>query len=276
MKKEYKMIAFDMDGTLLNKKKEVTPEIRKAMEDAVAAGKHVVVATGRAINETNEYRDIFPLLSMIVFAGGAVVYDPKKEAVVWTKQIEKSVADEIFDITQSWGVETMYYVLSEGTGITTGKQIKDMAKFNLKDYQNTFQNELVHVEDVLDYYKEESPGLEKINVFLTTGEERRKRTQELRHLPVEIAWSEASVIELTPDGVSKIDGLRVVSEALGVGIDEMIAVGDAQNDLNMIRGVGLGVAMDNAIDEVKDAADYVTSDNEHNGCAEVIYKFLLG
>lgn len=275
MNKEYKMIVFDMDGTLLNPKKQITPGVRKALEDAVNAGKHVVVATGRAINEVNEYRDIFPLLSLIVFAGGSVVFDPKKDEIIWSKQFEKKVADEIFEISYDWDIDKMYYVLSEGIGITELEQIDNMAYYHLAPYQKTFKNHIKQVPEIKNYYYKEELALEKINIFLPDAKKRPGLEQTLSHLPVAFASSEPTCMEITPEGISKIDGLRVVADHLGATFEQMITVGDASNDLTMLRVAGCGVAMGNGTDEAKEAADYVTADNEHDGCAEVIYKLLL-
>ena len=94
-------------------------------------------------------------------------------------------------------------------------------------------------------------------------------------LPVELANSEVSSLEFSPAGVNKGTGLLALAELLSIPRDATIAVGDADNDLGMLRAAGLGIAMGNANESARAVADAVVADNDHDGCAEAIRRFLL-
>ena len=100
--------------------------------------------------------------------------------------------------------------------------------------------------------------------------------ERLAGLPVELAESEDASLELSPAGADKGSGLLALAELLGIPRAATIAVGDAENDLPMLRAAGLGVAMGNATDAARAAANVVVADNDHDGCAEAIRRFLLG
>ena len=95
-------------------------------------------------------------------------------------------------------------------------------------------------------------------------------------VPVEMARSEVSSLEFSPQGVTKATGLLALADLLGIDRAATIAVGDADNDLDMLRAAGLGVAMGNANERAREAADVTVADNDHDGCAEAIRRFLLG
>ena len=103
----------------------------------------------------------------------------------------------------------------------------------------------------------------------------KERVQALA-LPVEMVDAESSSLELTAIGVDKGVGLTKLCEALGIPVSASIAVGDADNDLSVLRAAGLAVAMGNALDSVKAISDVTVADCDHDGCAEAIYKYLLG
>lgn len=118
-------------------------------------------------------------------------------------------------------------------------------------------------------------GLDKVHAIFANSEEVKAARKRLEELDVVISGSIGSNLEMNAPGVHKGEGLLILGKLLGIEREEIMACGDGGNDLEMIKTAGLGVAMDNATDEVKAAADYITCSNEEDGVAKAIEKFVL-
>ena len=116
---------------------------------------------------------------------------------------------------------------------------------------------------------------EKLNWYHRSEAARLRSLERVKDLPVEAVFAEVTYLELSPEDVSKGSGLVRLCDALGIPVSRSIAVGDSDNDLEMLRTAGLAAAMGNANETVKKTADVITSDNNHDGCAEVILRYLL-
>ncbi len=119
-------------------------------------------------------------------------------------------------------------------------------------------------------------GIEKINLYHISREASIRTSERLQGLPMERIYAETSSLELSPKGVDKGSGLLDLCRVLGIPASRAIAVGDADNDLPMIRAAGLGIAMGNANDHVLKEAQVTVGTNDEDGCAQAIDRFLLG
>ena len=132
------------------------------------------------------------------------------------------------------------------------------------------------VDDVRAFAIEHAHEVNKMNMYHATPEGRLRTQERLAHLPLDFTYAEQTSFEVTPQGVSKGTGLVDLCEVLGVPIEEAIGVGDAFNDVPMLEMAGLGVAMGNSNEAALQAADVVVGDNDHDGIAEVIDRYLIG
>lgn len=267
----YKLIALDMDGTLLREDKTISPAVKEAIAKAKAKGVKVVLSTGRPINGINRYLKELNLLEDGDIASsfnGGLVLETKSENVIYQCHMPKESFEELYTLSQQLNVHI--HALTKDAVLTPNK---DISKYSVLE---------AFINDIYLYYEDSSKliGSEdyiKI-MFIDHPEKLDKAIQQLPDWVYEkynVAKSADHFLEILPKEVDKGLGLVMLADKLGIKIEETIGVGDAGNDLNLIKSAGLGVAMGNAFDFVKEAADYVTKTNEEDGVAEVINKFIL-
>ncbi len=272
---QYQLIALDMDGTLLNSKKEISPGCREAIEKALAEGKEVVLSTGRCRPELTEFRKLIPGLRYVNCTSGAMVYDFREQRVIYSNTIDIPVVKEIFRLARK--EEAMLHILDEKS-IEQTNQLAHIDRYGMGVYKELHARVVEPHDDLYGFYMANPFPVEKINLYHQSMESRTRTKEQIQALalPVEMVDAESSSLELTATGVDKGVGLTKLCEALGIPVSASIAVGDADNDLSVLRAAGLAVAMGNALDSVKAISDVTVADCDHDGCAEAIYKYLLG
>lgn len=266
-----KMIAIDIDGTLVNSEKKVTPRVKDAITAAKATGIKVVICTGRPIT------GVKPLLAelgldgqddqyVICFGGGAT-YSTSGELIderplsyddyIDTEAVARKLnlhfhavaEDRIYTANRDIGDYTLYEsgIVSMGVSYRTPEEMK-----NIKLIKSMY----VDKPEVLD------SAIAHQEMFTPL----KKRVTFTKSAPF--------YYEANANGVNKGNALQVLTEKLGMATDNLMAIGDEANDLSMIKFAGYGVAMGNAIPEVKAVAQEVTVDNDHDGVAVVIEKMI--
>jgi len=272
---QYQLIALDMDGTLLNSKKEITPGCREAIEKALAAGKHVVLSTGRCRPELSAYREQIPGLRYVNCTSGAMVYDFQEQRELYTNRIEPELVKELFRLARK--ENAMLHILDEKS-LEQTNQLAHIDLFGMGPYKELHASVVEPHDDLYGFYMANPFPVEKVNLYYRSMESRERTKERIRtsDLPLEMVDAENSSLEITAKGVDKGVGLTRLCEALQIPIDATIAVGDADNDIRVLETAGLAVAMGNAADHIKAISDVTVADCEHDGCAEAIYQYLLG
>jgi 5-amino-6-(5-phospho-D-ribitylamino)uracil phosphatase len=241
---EIKLIALDMDGTLLNDQHDITEGNRKAIKEAQEKGVHVVLSTGRSLRKCKHHADSLSLTSYLVTVNGSEIWDDNRELV--ERNLVKSESIQwMFELTQKHKIRFW--------AITTNQNwFDDMPKE-------------IHAEEWLKFgfnIKDEMTRDKILKELEARGE-------------FELSNSTPTNIEVNPAGINKAKGLSLVCERLGIEMKNVMAVGDSLNDLAMIEAAGLGIAMGNAQEIVKKAAAWVTSTNNEDGVAAAIRKWVL-
>jgi HAD superfamily hydrolase (TIGR01484 family) len=241
-----KMIAVDMDGTLLNDQDEISTETITWLQQARQAGYIVCIATGRSMRSAAPYIAQMGLEGPFVFVNGSEVWASPTQlyqrTVMPLAHIETLRTIAITEDVWYWGYCT--------DGVYNTRQWHptptdtDWLKFG-------FQSEDL---DALARIRKQA---DKLGIF-------------------EITNSDTDNLEMNPLGIHKAAGLEQACQLLGLTLDQVVAFGDSLNDLKMIQQAGIGVAMGNAQDTVKQAADYVTASNNQHGIATFIRDHLLG
>ena len=268
MMSPYRMIALDIDGTLLNSKKEVSRETLNAVRRAADAGKTIVYCTGRAVSELEEFYSLLPEIHWAVYASGAGLYDIQKRQTFSLHGVPRAYADEILVLAKTKDI--MPQIVVGDRDVIQASHMERLDHFHMEIYRPLYERAMTLVPDVYAFAENCREDFLKINLYHADALERVRTREQLDHLPLEKAYSEVSSLECSALGINKGSGLLRLCEALGVPPEACVAVGDADNDMPMIRAAGLGVAMGNAADHVKAAADRVVSDMDHDGCAEAI------
>lgn len=272
---QYQLIAFDMDGTLLDSNKTILPSSLTAISDAVKAGKTVILSTGRCLPELREYLPQLSEVRYVNCVSGALVLDQKTNTAIYSRSLAPAVCSQILRIVKHQDV--MVHLLGETTSIIQRSHCQNMAHFGMGQYQGLFERNAEQWEDLFAQYRENPFPVAKLNLYFTDPESRQCIEQQIldEHIPVTMVHAEATSLEISAKGVSKAAGLRELCSHLNIPIAETIAVGDAPNDLEILKAAGLSIAMGNSRQEILDLADVVVSDCDHDGCAEAIYQYLL-
>ncbi|WP_432629526.1 Cof-type HAD-IIB family hydrolase [Brotaphodocola sp.] len=274
-KREYDLIAFDMDGTLLNSEKQISERTLKAIDRAVEAGKIVILNTGRGPAELKEYLPILPKVRYINGLSGGLVYDRTDNRKVYEREFSPETVRKILEIgTQE---DAMIHFLTDRS-IVQMDQWARMDHYGMGQYQAMFARVAERWENICEQYFADPFPIDKLNLYHATAEGRARTEKRLRDAGIELEMAEAETtsLELSPVGANKGSGLRALCEFLNLPVERTIAVGDADNDRQALEIAGLAVAMGNATPEIKALCDVVVADCDHDGCVEAIEKYLLG
>ncbi|HIZ46462.1 MAG TPA: Cof-type HAD-IIB family hydrolase [Candidatus Olsenella pullistercoris] len=270
----YELIAFDMDGTLLDSSKRVLPSSERAIADAADAGKTVAIASGRSPVMIELDQASLGPVRYAICCNGTVLYDLEEHRVVSSASLPREAIVAALD---ALGDEDAMIDVFQGRGFfCQPSHVDRMPEFGLGIYQPMYRATAWLVDDVRATLLDPSESYQKFIFHLTSPEARERVVAAMAGVPVEMARSEVSSLEFSPQGVTKATGLLALADLLGIDRAATIAVGDADNDLDMLRAAGLGVAMGNANERAREAADVTVADNDHDGCAEAIRRFLLG
>lgn len=265
------MIVLDIDGTLTNSKKEITPRTKETLIKIQEQGVYVAIASGRPTPGTKKVAEELELARfgnyVLSFNGGRVI-NCKTGDVVLDKTIPAEMAWELCDVARENGVGILTY---DSECALAGTEVID-EYMELEARINSIELKQVgHFRDCVDF---------SVNKCLMTGEpehlvELEKKLKEKYAGKLNIFRSEPFFLEMMPKGIDKAAVLKNFLPFLGISRDEVICCGDGYNDKTMIEFAGLGVAMANARNEVKEVADYITSSNDEDGIAEVVEKYIL-
>ena len=267
---EYKLIAVDIDGTLTNSRKEISPRTRYALLEAQAQGKKIILASGR------HPVGVYPIARdlrldsyggyIMSFNGGKIIECATDKTIV-TKLFPREFLPDIVNVLKDSNIT-----------IITWDDRRIFANSKRNDYtdieQDVLKTEMIVVEDFVSEIKFE------INKILLAGEpdeldEYQKILAKRYDGLLEVYKSAPYFLELMPLGVSKGSMLPLLLDKLGVTREELVAFGDNYNDMTMIGYAGFGVAMANGEAEVKKIANYVCESNDDDGIAETLHKFVL-
>ena len=264
----YRLIALDIDGTLLNSRKEVAPETADAIRQAVDAGKIVVFCTGRAVSELEEFMATLPEIKYAVYASGAGLLDIPARRAFALRGIPRHLADAVLAAVK--GKDVMPQIVLPEKDVIQASHMAALEHFHMGIYRPLYERAMTLVPDIYAFAETCREEMLKVNVYHADPLERVRTMERLAHLPLEKVYSEVSSLESSALGVNKGSGLLRLCEELGVPREQCLAVGDADNDIPMLRAAGLGVAMGNANEAVRAAADTVVADLDHGGCAQAI------
>ncbi|GEQ04287.1 Cof-type HAD-IIB family hydrolase [Staphylococcus gallinarum] len=281
------LIATDMDGTLLNAAHEISEENIQAIKYAQSLGITVVIATGRAFYEANTPVNQTDLKVPYICLNGAEVRDESFN-IMSTSNLNRELINRI---TEELNHEDVYYQVYTNLGIYTENPQKDLDIYidiaeragQTADVEKIKQGIQKRIDNgtlkvVENYDKiEKTPGeiVMKILAFdsdLSKIERVSRKLAESGSLAV--SSSSRGNIEITHSDAQKGIALETIAERLNIDMQNVMAIGDNLNDVSMLERVGYPVAMDNATEEVKQVAKYVTETNEQSGVGKAIMKLI--
>ena len=267
-----RLLFLDLDGTLLNDAKEITRGNREALERTLQRGHGVIITTGRplksALAQARRLGLDQPGCYTIAY-NGAMIYDWGKQGNVFTRALDIPSVIRVFEKANEIGEHIQTYdssnVLVEPRGddeaVRRYCKMVSMTHRVIGDVHTDLQEDPVKCL-VINYEKKD--GLLKMQDWIRANME-----------CMDCFFSCEQFLEVVPKGMNKGEAVKMLYGLLNVAIEDAVACGDAANDLAMLKAAGIGVAMCNGSDEVKAAADYITTrDNNHDGVAEAADKFF--
>lgn len=270
----YQLLATDIDGTLLNDQKEIPVENVNAINHALDIGKTVVISSGRCVDECRDLFRFFPKMQYAICESGACIYDIQNDQCIYLKPIDPAAVETILNYIRTKDV--MIQALGNRHMVVSKKDIEHAEHFHIAQYRYHFHENGSIVEDTYEFCRENNWYAEKICLYHTDESSREITKRQLESLPVALAFSEETSLEISPIGIDKGHGLQILCSHLGIPIEQTIAVGDSYNDLQILERCGLSVAVANARDEVKEICDVIVTDNNHAGVKEAIDTYLIG
>lgn len=273
--KKIRLIALDLDGTTFNEKKEITPAVRSAIIEALQQNVIVMPATGRPEAGLPEAFLEIPGVQYALTSNGARIIDIHTKKAVYEDKMPLSQGIEILDYMAGHGCIPDVYIDGEVFVERTAYE-QVLKNFDLGGLLPYFLKSRQPVENLREYILQKGKDIEKINLMIQEQEKRHAMIRELKErTSLSISSGLSTNIEITSATVNKGTAIVNFGKQLGIAREEIMACGDSGNDLDMIKAAGLGIAMGNATEEIKTAADDITGSNEEDGVAAAIIKFVL-
>ncbi|MBI3325727.1 MAG: HAD family phosphatase [Nitrospinae bacterium] len=275
----YRLLALDLDGTLLRTDGTVGERTRRALQAAVIRGTKIVVCTGRRFRTTLPILAQLDLAVPVIVHGGQLIKDARTHETLHHHYLPEELCRAAVKFLKRHGATPIVYVdlFTEGTDIYLEND-RDGHPYHLRymernrphcrfvgDVTHVFCPQTIHVGALAD-----RASMQRIDAQVA-----REFGESLRHLVISNTNDEGAFLEIMTPGSSKWRALSVLLAAEGIAPAEVISIGDEINDLEMVMQAGLGVAMGNSIPAIKHIADYVTLTNEEDGVAHVVEQFLL-
>jgi len=268
----YKLAVFDLDGTLLNSKHRVSKENVEAINILRQNNIKVVLATGRSNELLKPYVKALNITEDIITCNGTVIGHPSKEKMLYEAIVPKSEVRKALDMCEEYKHEFLVYT---SKAILTRQKDWDnfLEEKNVKS-NNEFNANFIIIDDF-----EEIINNYNVNKVLIIEKNPEKYIELLKraHTFKNVSYTQSTktYLDIGPLNNSKGNAVKILCKELGIKLEEVIAFGDQMNDISMLSIVGCGVAMGNAIDEVKEAADFVTLTNDENGIAHAIHTQII-
>jgi len=289
----YKLMAIDLDGTLLNSYGEVSKETREALLKAKNNGTEVILASGRPISSTKTLALELGIDNYLISGNGAAVYDIKKEEIIYDRFLSK---EQVINIAQLCEENSFFYnVYTEDEVITSSLNYNVLFyhKENVKKPEekrthiNVVQNILEYIEQsgkdrflkitVCDESKfifnsiiKKLKAIDGIDILDVEYMSRKKIKSGTDDISIEYYYT-----EITNENVNKWSAIEYLLDKLDIKPEEVMAIGDNFNDKEMIEASGLGVVMGNSNPKMKEIGDVIVADNNSEGVLEAINKYII-
>ncbi len=287
----YQLVAIDLDGTLLNSYGVVTDRTKQTIKKCIDKGIEIVLASGRPNDSIEAIAKEIGAEHYFIAGNGALVYDIKKEEVIYEKYMPKEKVLEIIRLCEQNSIS--YNVYTDKTILATSLKYNVLYyhKENLKKEESK-KTHINIVDDMYSYVKQmqeekflkiticdtnsnvfnaiirKMKQIEGIDILEVSHMSRKIIKQGTEEVPIEYYYTEISLQE-----VDKYNALQFLQKKLNIKNEETIAIGDNMNDKKMIQKAGMGIAMKQSCPAVIEIADYVTEGNNEDGVAKALEKF---
>lgn len=271
---KYKLICMDMDGTVLSDDKIVSEENLKAIKAAHDAGMKMAVCTGRLFANAKVYADMFGIKAPVIASNGAYIKDKDSDEVIYKSVLGREKAIKIFSTITKYDLSIFFNTCD---AVITNKPFDERNAYMRmnEDLPKEQQVRLIYTENMMKAIEEEGDEILKCICIENDIEKLNKARAEIEAFSeFEVVSSFKNNFEIMCKGVSKGRAVEVLTGFYNIKREEVICIGDNENDISMIEYAGLGIAMGNAEEKVKEIANYITDTNNNSGVAKAINKFI--
>ena len=272
----YKLFVADMDGTLLNDNKELSDKDIQSIKKLQALGIKFSVATGRHDSMIKSYLKHLDLNVPVISCNGAIVREPFSDQVFLSEALPKEQSIDVIDICKERNANFHIYGHESIFGEKFNHKMLYYHNLN-KTLPSDEQTKLVIVPDSKDIVLNESEPLYKFLIISDRNKDLLDIIDRIAEIDgLTVCQSMPMLCDVMKEGITKAYALQKLSESLGIKRNEIVAIGDQYNDIDLIEYAGLGIAVANAEDALKEKADIVTiANNNEDAVSEAIESFLL-
>ena len=278
-KKEIRLVALDLDGTLFNEEGNITKASVETLCRIQKQGVQIVVSSGRDYDGISweQLQDI--PIDYVVTGNGSAVYATKDRKRLFEECMDQEKLIPVLEyilqkeVYMTIFVDGAHYTPMECESYVDNLEIPDYIKDWLRGYQKGLENFMMHM-------REDITRLQKVTLNFQSapggGYLNRKEVKEYlqRNPDIHVVEGGFGNLEFTRKGTNKATGLIFLADYLQIPIEQVMAIGDSENDIEMIESAGVGIAMGNALENVKQAAMDITATNEEDGVAKAIEKYI--
>ena len=268
------LLAIDLDGTTLRNDASLSSNVKKALEYAIQQDIFVVPCTGRALGSLSPEVTAIPGITYAVTSNGAAIENLSLGQRIYCNLQDKGTSLSILDTLSSQDI--MVEVFIQGKAYTEQRFLENLPHYGTsKDYIPYVLSTRNPVNDIRSLVEQSPQNIENINLKTADSALRKRLWHKLALMQtVSITSSSSMNIEVSAVNTGKAQAIVHLCKVLGVTMNEVMAIGDSLNDVMLLQQAGYSVAMENGVNEVKQAADFITLSNEADGVAYAIKHFL--
>ena len=274
---EYKLLAIDMDDTFLNKEHNITEVNLAALKKAAEKGIKVVICSGRIPSLIKPYLKDMPKNTCIIASNGSIIIDHNNNKI-YNEYIDNNTILEIIDFLRR-NYDDIYYHFFDRNLVCSEKFERRIKKFYKRNIMlnREYRPDFCILSDSKQYIKNNNSTIHKFEICNDDQTLLQEIKNKLSYMTnIQVVWSGITGLEITKKGINKGLSLEILTKYYGYSVEQCIAVGNDENDIEMIKKAGLGIAVQNAKSSVKNIANYITErDNNNNAIAEVIDTFII-
>lgn len=266
----YKVLAFDIDGTLTDSKKQLAESTKRTIMAAANQGCTIAIATGRpvpGVKDLAKELKFDEINGYVISLNGGIVMSWKDKKIIEEHKIPVEFNARICDLAKEHNVAILTY---EGDDVITEQPDDKYAQIEARINK-------INIKPIEDMKSHLTFAVPKF-IMLGDGEvlaEVEKKIKPVLEKDLDVYRSEPFFLEIMPKGINKANALESLLKEVGAVREELMAFGDGYNDISMIEYAGMGIAMANGNDSIKEKADYVAPSNDEEGIAHVLEKFVL-
>lgn len=270
-----KCIALDLDRTTLNAKGKLSSGNYHALSEAIQKGVHIVIASGRSFDTLPKDVLAVPGIEYAITSNGAAVYYIPEKKCIHEYKMKSSSIKQILKVTQNYPVALEVFI--NGTAYALKAYVEDPVSYGTTSAAIPYiQSTRNPVEDIVTFIKEHIDEIDSMAIVVSGNDQKQEIWEKLEKNcdEIYITSSVSQLIEISHKDAGKHSGLRFIREYLNLHPEETAAFGDGDNDVDLLKEAGVGIAMENASPKCKEAASYITKHHDKDGVAYGIQNIL--